>query len=187
MENFELDFQQYSMPIPKIFHSVEHGGVFKYCSVCKIYLLDDEISYFIEKAFRGTEAVFEYAMCSNCRDSMETEVSMESMMNIGNYFLEHVNISYRKELMETFDNNIKPWLNECIFTGNQMNECQDYQICAECQGANIMISFFPLMISSQAVEEIQQLMSKKTKENFDRFVRDTLNPPVDFKDIPMLV
>jgi hypothetical protein len=43
------------------------------------------------------------------------------------------------------------------------------------------------MISEDAVEEIQQLISKQTRESFDGFVRDVLNPPVDFKDIPILI
>lgn len=187
MEDHEIDYQHYSIPIPRIFYSVEHDGVFQHCSVCGSYLLDEEVSYFIEKAYRGPEVVFEYAMCSGCRDSMETELSMESMVNIGNYFIEHVNMNYREELLEQFDNNIKPWLDECVFTDIKRSECKDYQICAECQGPNLMVSFLPLIISSTAIDEIQNLMSKKTKDSFDRFVRDTLNPPVDFKDIPVLI
>lgn len=187
MENFEIDYQNFSIPIPRIFYSFEHEGIFQNCTVCDNFLLDDNISYFIEKAYRAQEVVFEYAMCTECRDSMETELSMESMVNIGNYFIEHVNMNYRQELLEQFDNNIKPWLDECIFTGTTRSECQDYQICAECQGGQLIVSFLPLMISSKAIEEIQELMSKKTRESFDRFVRDSLNPPVDFKDIPVLI
>jgi hypothetical protein len=43
------------------------------------------------------------------------------------------------------------------------------------------------MISAKASEEIQKLMSKKTKDSFDSFIKETLNPPVDFKDIPVLI
>lgn len=187
MDDFEIDDQNYSIPIPRIFYSFEHDGIFQHCTVCHNYLLENDVSYFIEKAYRGKEVVFEYAMCTECRDSMETELSMESMVNIGNYFIEHVNMNYRAELLDNFDNNIKPWMDECIFTGAKRSESQDYQICAECQGTHLMVSFLPLMISSTAIEEIQELMSKKTRDSFDRFVRNSLNPPVDFKDIPVLI
>ena len=93
----------------------------------------------------------------------------------------------REELIQNFDNSVKPWLDECIFTGEKRLECSNYQICAECRGTNLIVSFLPLMVSFHATENIQQLMSKKTRESFDRFVREKLNPPVDFKDIPVLI
>ena len=188
MEIENSEDQIFTIPIPRIFHSFFHEGMFPTCSVCEKNLLEDEVSYYIEKAYQRGEVAFEYAMCDECKMSMGEELSMESMMNLANYFMEHGDLLARREkLIADFDNNIKPWVNECLFTGKLRSECESYQICAECEGTNLVVSFLPFMISSDAVEEIQQLISKKTRDSFDGFVRDVLNPPVDFKDIPILI
>ncbi len=180
--------QFFTIPIPRIFHSFFHEGMFPECSVCNKKLLVDEVSYFIEKAYQKGEVAFEYAMCDDCRMSMGEELSLESMMNLANYFMEHGDLIARRELlMDNFDNSVKPWINECLFTGKLRSECKSYQICAECDGENLVVSFLPFMISSEAIEEIQSLISKKTRDSFNGFIRDVLNPPVDFKDIPILI
>jgi hypothetical protein len=178
----------FTVPLPRIFHSFFHEGPFPECTVCGKALLEDGVSYFIEKAYSRGEVIFEYAMCDECRSGMGEELSFESMMNIAAYFMEHGDLIERRErLMEAFDNSIKEWIEECIFTGRKRAECDSYQICAECEGSNLVVSFMPFMVSGEATEELQNLLSKETKESFDRFTRDVLNPPVDLKNIPILI
>ena len=188
MQLINSDNNSFNVPVPKIFYSFEKEGIFTNCSVCDSFLLEEGVSYFIEKAFKGTEVIFEYAMCDNCREGMGEEISLESMMNLGNYFMENVDMHERYEtLIAQFDNSIKPWVEKCLFTEKQRGECESYQICALCEGSKLIVSFLPFMVSSGAAEEMQELMSKKTRESFDGFIRDVLNPPVDFKDIPVFI
>ena len=188
MDFIETDEKSFLIPIPKIFHSFFHEGMFSRCSVCDISLLKEGVSYYIEKAYNKGEVVFEYAMCNECRVSMETYISEESQMAIFNYFFEHFDaMKEHAELLEKFDNSVKPWLETCLLTGRRRDETACYQICGECNGPSLVVSFLPFMISSEATEEMQGLLSKKTRENFDGFVREVLNPPVDFHDIPLLI
>ena len=188
MQFIDSDNRSFSVPIPRIFYSFFHEGMFPKCSVCETPLLKDGVSYYIEKAYNKGEVVFEYAMCNDCRSSMEDEISEESQVSIFNYFFEHMDVMQSHgELIENFDNSVKPWLASCLLTGTKREETESYQICAECEGSNLVVAFLPLMISSDATEEMQKLISKKTRESFDGFVRDVLNPPVDFHDIPMLI
>ena len=180
--------QRFLIPIPRIFYSFFHETLFPECTVCGKSLLDEGVSYFIEKAYRKGEVIFEYAMCDDCKDGMGGELSMESMMNIANYFMEHGDlIARRAELMQNFDNSVKPWVSECLFTGKLRSECEMYQLCAACEGRNLVVSFLPFMVSEDAIEDIQSLLSKETKESFDKFTREVLNPPVDLKNIPILI
>jgi hypothetical protein len=182
------DNQSFTLPIPRIFYSFFHEGMFPECSVCSRPLLNDGTSYFIEKAYRKSEVIFEYAMCDECRSGMGEEISFESMMNLTEYFMEHGDLMLRRDrLMRNFDNSVKPWLDECLFTGEKRTEIDDYQICAECSGTNLVASFLPFMISGNATEEIQSLISKQTRESFDKFTREVLNPPVALKNIPILI
>jgi len=184
-DNDEIVF---TVPIPKIFHSFELDAPFAKCSVCGNDLASSGVPYYIEKAFKGDEVVFEYAMCDNCRGEMSGELSMESMMNLGRFFMENVDFVYRiGELLSKFDNSVKPWLEHCAITGKQRSECEEFQICAQCENDQIVVDLAPMMISSEATLRIQELLSKKTREGFDGFIKDTLNPPVDFQDVPMLL
>jgi len=187
MQLISDDNQSFTIPIPRIFHSFFHEGMFHECTACSKQLLDGA-SYFIEKAYRKGEVVFEYAMCDECRMGMGEEISFESMMNIADYFMSHANLMERKDcLLQNFDNTVKPWLEKCLFTEKPRIECESYQICAECEGRNLLVSFMPFMISEDATEEIQSLISKQTRESFDRFTKEVLNPPVDLKNIPILI
>jgi len=180
--------QSFNIPIPRIFYSFFHEGMFPECTVCSKKLLNGKTSYFIEKAYQKGEVVFEYAMCEECRDEMSTEISSESLMNLADYFMKNGNlIERRATLLQNFDNTAKPWLEKCLFTEKKRSECESYQICAECEGRNLTLSFLPFMISETATEEIQSLISKQTRESFNRFTRDVLNPPVDLKNIPILI
>ena len=189
MDFTDLDNNQhFTIPIPRIFHSFFYEAPFPKCSVCGSSLLDEGVEYVIEKAYQKGEVIFEYAMCSDCREGVSEDISFESMMNLAHYFMEHGDmIERRGRLMQNFDNSIKEWIDECLFTGKKRSECENYQICAECEGRNLVVSFLPFMVSTEAIEEIQGLISKETKESFDRFTREVLNPPVDLKNIPIII
>lgn len=188
MDFINTEESSFLIPIPKIFYSFFHEGLFPNCTVCETPLLHDGVSYYIEKAYNKGEVVFEYAMCNDCRCSMEDAISEESQMAIFNYFFEHFDVmKEHADLISQFDNSVKPWVEKCLLSGRKRDEIDCYQICAECDGPNLVVSFLPFMISSEVTEEMQGLLSKKTKESFDGFVRDVLNPPVDFHDIPLLI
>jgi len=184
----ENDGVLYTVPIPKIFHSFELDAPFEKCSACEAPLLGTGTPYFIEKAYKANEVIFEYAMCDECREGMGKEMSDESKANIELFFMENINMIERfGTLFHSFDNSIKPWLDRCVITGKQRSECEGFQICAQCENDQIIVALAPMMVSSEATEQIQKLLSKKTREGFDGFVKDTLNPPVDFQDVPMLL
>lgn len=186
MRHFDSQ-SELSIPVPRIFHSFEHDGPFRSCSSCNAPLLEPGTSYFIEKVLQGKEVIFEYAMCSNCRDTMQTELSFESMLRIGSYMMQHLDIEPRMRLIEGFDNNIAPWLDTCVFTGMPRKDCNRYQICAEFSGPNMLVSLLPMMVCEKAAEDMQELLSAKTRESFGKFIRDTVSPPTNFKDIPIFI
>jgi len=188
--DFDTSYENssFSVPIPRIFYSSFNNAPFCECSICKSNLLKEDSHYFIEKIFQDNKVVFEYALCEICRDSMGGEISFDSMMNLTEYFMTHGNLAERnQELMQSFDNSIKLWINKCVFTDLKREECSSYQICADCCGKNLIVSHLPLMVSSKATEEINSILSKETKENFDRFKNEVLNPPVNLKNIPILL
>ena len=183
--DFELD--TYSVPIPTCFHSIELGGPFKSCTICKCDLLNSDKDYYIEKVFRDANVEFEYAICENCKSELSGKVSMKSMMNIGNYFMKNFDMESRIAMINNFDNSIIPWIERCIFKGIARSNCRDYQLSSQCHNDQLIVSILPFMVSFEATKEIQETISKETKENFDKFVKEVLNPPSTLKDLPVIV
>ena len=142
----------------------------------------------LEKIYQAREVIFEYAVCESCKSEMNGQISAESLVNLADYFMDHYQgFEQREPLLKTFDNSIHEWINECIFTGTLRSECQDFQLCAECAGDQLTVSFMPFMVSGHATEEIQSLLSEETQKSFRRFSQNVLNPPADVKNLPVFI
>ena len=84
------------VPIPKAFHSLELDGPFQTCLQCGGDLLTAD-RYMIERVFKGTEPIVEYAMCSYCVDDASSELSAESLRNVREHFLRNLDVHARVE------------------------------------------------------------------------------------------
>ena len=79
-------------PIPPEFFCFETHSPFTNCLVCDKDLSKGDIDYFVEKAIKNypdhdvADVVYEYAMCWNCVQQMNGQMSEDSMQNIQNYF-----------------------------------------------------------------------------------------------------
>ena len=65
--------------IPKWFYPFLEDRPFKRCLICEQELLGGDVQYLIEKAWKGTEVIFEYAICLACIESQQEELSLESL------------------------------------------------------------------------------------------------------------
>ena len=170
------------IPIPKEFWSFADDGPFKECTVCNIPLLDEGSLYLVEKAFKDSEVVFEYAMCMDCHLRLRQDLSAQSLRLIDHYFDEHVDLVKRREaLLRSYNEDISPWLSECLITGKPIDQCEDYQIMTLCDGEDLLFTYIPCLLSGEAMEAIQSILSKKTKERLDGFVDEFLGLPPEAK------
>lgn len=170
------------VPIPKTFWSFASEAPFERCTVCEKRLLEDGTLYLIEKAFSRSEVVFEYAICVPCHLGLRDELSRQSLRLIDHYFDEHVNLSERRErLLETYSGDVDPWLDSCLITGKPATELNEYQIMTLCDGSDMLFTYIPCLISGEAMEGIQNILSKKTRETLDSFVDEFLGIPPEAK------
>lgn len=172
--------------IPAIFKHHTTGQYFERCIACEAYLLEPGRSYFIEKAirtypgFQATDVIFEYAMCTGCADRMRKEVSMESLLKMHLYFTEKVNLKSRFENLSQ-NENPEAWLSHCIVTGKPITQLEEYQIYAHCEGKSFLFSGMPYMISGEALHEMADLLSEKTRGEIDRFIEENFGLPPELK------
>lgn len=177
------------VPIPKEFWSFADGEPFRACVVCGESLLaDGGRFYVIEKAYSKGEVVFEYAICLSCQQQLEAELSQQSIKLIAHYFDEHVDWSQirgLRELSSSGKDAALSGLSRCLITGKQASECKEYHILTACFGGNLLES--PFLIGDEAVESIQKLVSRKTRDRLDGFVEEFLGlPPAVKNPLPCL-
>lgn len=177
------------VPIPKEFWSFADGQPFRICVMCNESLLaDGGRFYVIEKAYNNGEIVFEYAICLSCQQRLEAELSQQSIKLIAHYFDEHVDwpqLRGHRELSSCKEVAAVSGLSRCLITGKQASECKEYHILTACFGENLLES--PCLIGDEAVESIQKLVSRKTRDRLDGFVEEFLGlPPAVRNPLPCL-
>lgn len=172
-------------PVPSEFHSLQFDGPFTACMLCDGELTSGDRHYFIERVFRGTEPIVEYAMCLACQMEMSNEISEESQASIQDFFAQVDHYPRLRRLEDRFDaEGIGAWLDECLVTGKKRAECQGYQIVALCQGSQLELAVTPFLLSDEAVEQLIGLISKKTRDRLDDFTGEHFGMPPEFCEKP---
>lgn len=180
--------EQPNIEIPKEFHSLSTGAKFDRCIDCDRYLLDEQEEYFIEKAikkypgFKAQDVIFEYAICIGCAERMRNEMSSDSLKSIESYMMQNTDISRRMQVVSENPNNPLAWMEECLIKGIPQSELTEYQIYAHCQGDKLNLIQMPYMVSSVALDEISQLLSEKTLDQFNGFMDQHFGPPPELAE-----
>ncbi len=176
--------------IPAIFHSYSLGKPFETCTVCNSSLLKEGTSYLIEKAFKkhqatgATDVIFEYAICMDCAGDIYRTLSTPSLESITAYFESHVNFIQRRDaFMHNPNTTPEDWLAHCIIKKTPREALDEYQICAHCEGSQLIYSFMPYTLSGAAAGELGALLSAKTLDQMDRFSDQFLGFPPEWRDL----
>ena len=182
--------------IPKVFHKSD-GGLLTECIMCNNNVLNPAQDYLIEKAvriypeYKKTEVIFEYAMCLACAEAMRNELSVESRQRIEAYFARHVNLEKRKALITPKKASFKNWIDTCLVKGTPIKKSLEYSLYAHGYGKKMIYDFFPYAISGEVMEEVNSLLSKKTREVLDDFIGKHFSGPPEIAEIlkrrPVLV
>ena len=179
--NFSNDFSL--SDIPEDFHSDLDQKIFCNCTFCGNNLLTGEISYMIEKSFKVNpnnkkrNTVFEYAICMDCNTRKMEAMSAESVSNIKQYMADNF-------LLEEVNDDVKDSsdpFSKCLVTGKPIEELEEYNIVGHFIGDKMVLGQFPVLISPSIGEEIQELLSQKTKDEFDDFMNTITNVPPELK------
>lgn len=170
-------FYNFREEIPESFHSSETGEPYRECSICGTGL---EGMYFIEKAFQRThdktefKAVFEYALCEDCKNGMMVNISKESMKNIQNFAMEMDDALFQNR--DDFDPRMDYMLSHCLATGKSIDELDEYHLIGIFE--NDKIIQLPMVYGESFIEEYSELLSDETKGFFDDFFNHiTIIPP----------
>jgi hypothetical protein len=163
--------------IPEVFYCDRTGSRFDRCLVCDEVLTQRTV-YLIEKARRAGETLYEYAVCLDCYLTFREDLSYTSVRAVDKFFAERVEFELRNiEMKAIAPDRVEPWLSECVVYRTPILPEDEYQIFALCQGHNLIMDHFPYAICGEAVGELYELLSPKTRGETDRFIEEQLGLP----------
>ncbi|MGZ0169820.1 MAG: hypothetical protein ACKVHE_09700 [Planctomycetales bacterium] len=173
------------VPIPRDFHSLENAGPFEKCLKCEAELLQSGTPYLIERVFVQQEPIVEYAMCEACVLASQSELSAESRQAVTDYMLSNLDVGERllrlSDWSEQGTDDPAELMDRCLFSGMLAEDSREKQIAAWCCGDQMRVDHvFPLMISGVAIEELNGVLSEKTRGWIDDFVGDNFGMPPEF-------
>lgn len=170
------------IPVPKELHSFETGRPFANCVECGKGLLANGTAYLIQKAFKGSETLVEFAHCFDCYESLAASYSKQTRNDIWDFFLDSVDLEQRKnELLETASHDFAPWVSSCLTCGKRREEAKSYTLLAQCDGPDMALLYLPYLICEDCQIEISERMSQTSKEIWDRWLEENLDMPPSAK------
>jgi len=176
--------------IPELFHCFEHDGPFQQCLTCDGKLLEISDPYTITKVFRSTECVLEYAMCLPCRQKMAAEFSQESQERLNHFYKRNQALQSRSQKLNP-SHVLEEWIQECATLQKPLTELAHYSVACMGFGDSLVFDPFPMMICSTCEQDVQERLSKTTRDQWDKFVQDHFEgPPADAlkpDGIPLIV
>lgn len=156
--------------------------------MCDRYLLDGA-DYLIEKSIRTlpsparTETLFEYAICMDCAERMRKQLSKESLQRISAYFSERVNIKFRLEFIAEPDTTFRDCVSHCLLTDVPIKKEREYSLYAQCQGKRLVYGVFPYAVSEAVMEEVNTLLSAKSREVLNGFIDRYFSGPPEVAEL----
>ena len=108
----------------------------------------------------------------------------ESRDKLDLYFKTNTNFRERYNQFKKhnlFDTEV--WLNNCIFKNKSLDEVSEFQICAQCQGTDMLFYNAPYMVCGEAMDEVANLLSNKTLDILNRFWADNVDLPPELEEI----
>lgn len=145
--------------IPREFHSEYEERPFQSCNRCGEMLAEIGNGYQIFKLYRRSEPIYEYALCHPCHSGVVEEFSAESKERLELFHRQRVSL------------NLGRWT--CAVCGNARGEDgeEEFSISGACLGRRLI---HDLMVCGACRHEMQGLLSRHTREVWERFVDENL-------------
>ena len=170
------------------FLSAETDRPFDRCIACALPLVETGEPWTVAKEFVRGECVFEYAICQPCRDRLAAEMSEESRANVARFLASEIDWTARLERLRDLpgDSPLDPWLDHCAACGAGAAAVDSHGIAALfLPGGLIARGPLPIMLCGACSERVQGVLSKKTRDVWDRFVAEHFpGPPADLANLP---
>lgn len=179
----------YRVNILEKFYCDETGQPFQNCIECDGELIQSKKHYFVEKAIRKYPnkieplTIFEFAICITCATKMNQCLSKESLNSLINYQKKKRTQLNTEKSQTVKENKLADQLTRCVYSGQSIEQCDEYQIVGAFKGNQMITEDFPIAISGKEIELISEVLSQQTKEEFDDFIGKHFNGPPELQEL----
>lgn len=173
--------------IPRVFYSEYLETPFVYCIDCERPFAESTGLYSVMKHYVGTETVFEMAICLECAAKQRQRYSVESMARIISFIGEATERNYERLAAAMEDGKEPDWeafTSECVFCWKNRSECHRYEIVGTFYLDQMIVQSMPdnglrtpMMMCEDCNAELSKLLSKETRDSWDRFVEEHFDGP----------
>jgi hypothetical protein len=141
--------------IPSELHSVYEDRPFRSCTRCGESLAEVPEGYQLFKLFLRGEVLCEYALCHHCHAGLLADFSAESRRHLADYHAQRMalNLGSRR----------------CAVCGHDRMDDGEYSLTAACEGTKMR---HVLMVCGPCRRDMQSLLSRETRDVWDRFVSE---------------
>jgi len=174
------------VPVPRPFWSEYLDEPFATCVDCGEPLEDSPV-HVIQKRFVAGEAVFEMAICENCRQSLVSEYSVETRQNIENYLAADGQLTSRiSEISPDVLNDVTALLrhcmDQCVVCQTPRDKCHKYTLAGGGCHFDLIVQISPqgqtpVMICDKCESGLQDLISAQTRDRWNRFIDENFDGP----------
>ena len=167
--------------IPDEFYNEDSKSPFVECAVCQEDL--NTKVYFVEKAYKrypGEEhhqVIFEYAICQQCAEKKNNELSEESKSSL----LDFMNEKLISRMEDGIDESLRG--SQCLVSGNYLSDCDEYVTYGQFNGHKMLIGMFPYTLSGEVLDQVTDLLSEQTLGEIDDFIGENLSGPPEFREL----
>ena len=126
-----------------------------------------------------------------CAEVLRNELSVESRQRMEAYFANQVNLENRKSLLSPNKAPFKNWIDRCLVKDTPIKGCIEYSLYAHGFGKKMVYDICPYAISGDVMEEVNDLLSAKSRQVLDDFIGKHFSGPPEVAEIlrrrPVLV
>ena len=96
------------------------------------------------------------------------------------YYQLYVDFNKRSEEISSKEDgkSLNSWISKCIITGKAIEQEQEFTIGGLLYQNRLFLDAMPFALSEKAIYEMQEVLSKKTKEFLDGFQNDIFPPEI---------
>jgi len=137
--------------------------------------------HIVNKSYVVGECVFELAMCMECREDMNAQLSEESRVAMFDFMHDNTNMEQREQELGT-ESETEAYLASCITCGADSTNLTNYSIGGMFSDQHLIKGPFPMLICGCCEEKLAETISDETRDVWDKFIGEHFpGPPSEVK------
>lgn len=139
--------------------------------------------YIINQSYVGEECVFEFAMCLDCREKINAQLSEKSRVAMFDFIHDHADMESRQSELG-INSETDAYIEQCITCSKQRSESPGYTLGAMFSGGHLLKGPFPMLICCECEAKMAETISDETRDIWDKFIAEHFPGPPSEINIP---